>query len=361
MQSNATAAKQSESRLMRAFAEHRVLIAIIVFYSVALLIVGEIYGVSQTSTLFFYFSGGTILINFSILIGLLSLYALWIIVFVRPDRLTHHIWTQVRANYLTAARLGPALPVILFMPVFLSAFTGFKVMIPLINPYSWDPAFALWDQQLHGGIHPWQWLHPLFARPWATLGLNYAYMIWFLFLHLILFWQTFALRDPRLRMQFLVSFTLTWILIGTVAAIVFSSAGPCFYGRITGLADPFVPLMDYLRSLGGEEPIQALRIQEEIWTIYASGEVRIFGGISAMPSLHLGMSALFALLCWRANRWLGLGMTLFTVIMLIGSVHLGWHYAIDGYVAILATIIIWYAVGRALDRRPSRQTEQTIV
>jgi len=32
-------------------------------------------------------------------------------------------------------------------------------------------------------------------------------------------------------------------------------------------------------------------------------------------------------------------------------VHLGWHYAIDGYVSIVATVVIWYSVGWLLNRR----------
>lgn len=38
---------------------------------------------------------------------------------------------------------------------------------------------------------------------------------------------------------------------------------------------------------------------------------------------------------------------------MIGSVHLGWHYAIDGYVSILAVIVIWKAVGWTLHFHPS--------
>jgi hypothetical protein len=42
----------------------------------------------------------------------------------------------------------------------------------------------------------------------------------------------------------------------------------------------------------------------------------------------------------------------FLLVILIGSVHLGWHYAIDGYVGIIGTLILWWACGRLL-RWPS--------
>jgi hypothetical protein len=35
---------------------------------------------------------------------------------------------------------------------------------------------------------------------------------------------------------------------------------------------------------------------------------------------------------------------------MIGPVHLGRHYAIDGYVGILCTLAIWFAVGWTFDR-----------
>jgi hypothetical protein len=36
------------------------------------------------------------------------------------------------------------------------------------------------------------------------------------------------------------------------------------------------------------------------------------------------------------------------LLVLIGSVHLGWHYAVDGYVAIAAVTGFWWIAGRII-------------
>ncbi|AZI35430.1 hypothetical protein NT2_09_00850 [Caenibius tardaugens NBRC 16725] len=60
---------------------------------------------------------------------------------------------------------------------------------------------------------------------------------------------------------------------------------------------------------------------------------------------------------------------LFFAIILIGSVHLAYHYAVDGYAAIIATAIIWIVAGRAArlighgdrqDRQPAGETTDRI-
>ena len=73
--------------------------------------------------------------------------------------------------------------------------------------------------------------------------------------------------------------------------------------------------------------------QDILWKDYASGALDVGNGISAMPSLHVGGATLCALLGCRTNKRLGIALSAYAVILMIGSVHLGWHYAIDGYVA----------------------------
>jgi hypothetical protein len=193
-------------------------------------------------------------------------------------------------------------------------------------------------------------LQPFLGSPRVTSIINFFYNLWFFVMYGVLLWQAFSLRDLRGRMQFFLTFIGCWSLLGNLAATLLSSVGPCYYGRATGLVDPFQPLMAYLWAANESFPVWSLNIQEMLWETYENGRIGFGSGISAMPSVHVSMAFLFALVGWRTGRILGIGFTVFAVLIVIGSVHLGWHYAIDDYAAIVGTWLIWRAVGWLLDR-----------
>jgi len=281
---------------------------------------------------------------------LLFLYPLYIALVIRPARPFTMLIERARSSLFTVERIATALPVLLLLPIFLNSFTVFKSSIAYRSPFNWDARFETADRWLHGGVAPWQLLQPWLGTPAISHFFNLVYVSWFVVLWFVLIWQVVAVHDLRLRAQFLGTMMLCWVLIGSVAAVIFSSAGPCYFGRATGLPDPYGPLMAYLHEANRVSEIWALTTQERLWSLYADGTVGLGGGISAMPSMHVSMTFLFVLLGWRVNRLLGIVALVFCVAILIGSVHLGWHYAIDGYAAAALTGFIWWAVGRALDR-----------
>jgi hypothetical protein len=76
--------------------------------------------------------------------------------------------------------------------------------------------------------------------------------------------------------------------------------------------------------------------------------------------MHVAMATLFALLCWRVRRWLGVIMTIFALVIMIGSVHLAWHYAIDGYVGASGILLIWCLVGRLVGYKEGAAIETNL-
>jgi hypothetical protein len=277
-------------------------------------------------------------------------YAIHLRLVVRPDDFLAAIKRDVFGRFINWRRAAVVLPVFAVLPFFGATFTNLKILIPALQPFSWDPTFAEWDRLLHGGIHPWQWLQPILGHPYLTSLINSVYHSWFFLTYGVLLWQVTNTTRPRLRMQYLLTFLLIWALIGNAAAIMLSSAGPVYFGRVTGLADPFAPLMDYLRQASLVAPVPALGVQDMLWNTYVAKGLAVGGGISAMPSLHVAIAFSFVLLGRAIDRRLLVAGAVFTALILVGSVHLGWHYAIDGYVSILATWLIWRFVGWLLGR-----------
>ncbi len=345
--------------LLAVLRDHRLFIALIGGYTLAGWVTTSLLGAGDRFGPMLYSETLAVIVGV-FLVAFFGGYPIYVIAFVRPKRLTAYIVANMADRFLTRRRLLAALPVFVMMPVFLGAFTSLKSLIPVMNPYGWDVTFAAWDRTLHGGLDPWEWLQPLLGHPLISTSINLIYNSWLAVLYIVLLWQTFSTQNPRLRMQFLLTFVLTWVLLGTVAATALASAGPVYFGRVTGVEDSFAPLMAYLQSVNESYPIGALNAQEFLWKIYLEGGYAPGSGISAMPSLHVAMVFLFALLGWRSGLFPGMVLTAYAVVIFIGSVNLGWHYAIDGYVGIAGAWLIWKFAGFVLGP-PAPGDERVVV
>ena len=232
----ATKETVAQCEVLPALRENRALILIIALYAVAALVLTwQLNLVHDAATLL---TG----LGTSELTGplfALCAYAIYVMLVIRPPQLTRFLITSVR-QYMTRTRMLHALPIFVLFPVFVSSFTIFKAALPLIRPYAWDSRLAQWDLTLHGGTHPWEWLQLLVGHPAFTAFINFSYHLWFFVMIAMFCWLALTMDRPKLRAQFLLSFLISWILLGTVAATLFSSVGPCYYGLIVPGHDPVV-------------------------------------------------------------------------------------------------------------------------
>ena len=136
-----------------------------------------------------------------------------------------------------------------------------------------------------------------------------------------------------------------WLLVLVAAAGVYF-----FYGFVVPGADPFAAQLAALREADQSIPVLALQVQDMLWNDFNTHAGTNALSIAAMPSMHVGTAVLLALLGWRLNRAAGIALTVFAMLVMIGSVHLAWHYALDGYAGGLGAWIIWHACGRLVQR-----------
>lgn len=318
----------------------------VILYGLAILCLASIYDTGITVTSNLYSIPLRISVQFFLVI-LVFFRPVYVMVVQRPHRLTRAIIADYKDIFLNPRRMLTALPVVFFLPVFFSLFTSAKSMVPLIHPFDMDPLLAAADRFIHFGRQPWEWLMPVIGFALATSIVSFTYKTWFFAKFIVCIWQAFSLKRPRLREQFFLTFLFSWIVNGTILAILLSSAGPCYYGDVyPQLENPYAGLMAYLRTAHESYPVFDFGAMEYLWTVYSQHRATMFSGISAMPSMHVAVAFLFALLGWRVSRFMGIAFTAYLAMIMIGSVHIGWHYAVDGYVSILVTWGLWVLAGR---------------
>jgi hypothetical protein len=272
----------------------------------------------------------------------------------RPVSPTRRLMQRVWAVLKDPHRMASGLPIFLAFALFMFVFTTFKGQITAMVPFSWDLAFDRWDRALHFGLRPWEILQPVLSSGLGVFLFNVNYNFWFIVMNLFLVHFAFYVSPGQERTHFFLVFFALWMLGGTLLATVFSSAGPCYFDELGLSSEAYGPLMQRLGEINETWPIWALGTQDMLWSFKQQGSA--LGGVSAMPSMHNATALLFIFVMWGtggALRWL---VTVHGVLIFLGSVLLGWHYAIDAYLSFALMIICWFAlkpVARWWHLRPS--------
>ena len=233
-----------------------------------------------------------------------------------------------------------------------SSMTVFKTTVVGAAGYHWDISFAAIDRALFG-TDPWRISHAILDRSWMTDALDRLYHPLFMPMVLGYILCLVLPGHPALRRTYMGSYLVAWVLIAMGLAWAFASAGPVYEGALWGDGTTYAPLLERLAAQEAEtRPFYALRAQAYLLAAQERGLSQFGGGISAMPSMHVVLAALWAFAGWHLSRWLGLVLTLYTALIWVGSVHLGWHYAVDGIVSLAVLAAIWWSVGRLVGLYP---------
>ena len=229
-----------------------------------------------------------------------------------------------------------ALPFIAF-PTFMIAFTTAKTGIPFLVGYGWETFWADADSLLFGQD---VWRYAYYLPPGGMRLMEQAYAWWGLIVHASL--TLIALyASPKKVLIFFTATFATWFVGGCLMAYAFSAAGPAFAHLHTpALQGRFAAFHDFwISSFGDSGPIRfSQRYLEAARFDHVAARG---GGISAMPSMHVGMVALLSIAAWR-TYWF-IPAAAFWAVILVASGLTGYHYWIDGLIATAVALATWVA------------------
>jgi PAP2 superfamily len=260
----------------------------------------------------------------------------------------HRRWQlDVRAPWLLVAVLlaGTTLPV----------FELFKQRLLPTRGFPFDPMLATLDRVLFFGHDGWQVTHALFGSLSATLAIDRLYALWIPLMFAFPAVTVMLIDDVRQRVRILATWLASWIIIAGGSAWIFGSAGPCYYVALVGPDAGFAAFNAKFAAMAATARAQGpVLINFDLQILLLNGwrsgveSNAAAGGISAMPSMHVAMAGLFAMAGFVHSRGLGWAMSVYALVIWIGSIHLGWHYATDGIIGFAMMFALWKLTGRLI-------------
>jgi hypothetical protein len=242
-------------------------------------------------------------------------------------------------------RFRPRLPLLvlpgLITPLFLAGYTIAKTSVARLVPARWDAEWAALDRWIFGE-DPWRISHAWLGHAATAAMEDFYTMIWGGALVVSAVAVT-LIAGRRLIGRFFLAMSLAWMTGGILLASLMWAAGPVFAPHFDpALADRFTPLQQALAALlDPNSPI--LLTQKYLLRELGLQSVAKGGGISAMPSMHIAAATIYVLASWRT--WWLVPSLLFLALTFLGSVHFGYHYAVDAPVAALVAILCWKLAG----------------
>lgn len=252
------------------------------------------------------------------------------------------MFSPARLAYLTAGVLC-----LMALSLFQSVFTALKTALPIIRGgFPYDEIHAAVDRSIHFNTDPWRLLQPFLGYDSVRHLIEWNYnVLWFVFCFATLFFMMTSPKAAKLRSRYLLCFCLIWIVLGTLVAGLFLSAGPAYFGFVTGDTQRFADQIAFL-ARGSDRLHSAASYQHYLWAIYSEKSLDFGSGISAFPSVHVGLITLTALFIAEMKRKLAVVLASYVALVMVSSVYLGWHYAIDGYVSVVVTLLIYASINK---------------
>ncbi|MBU7580657.1 MAG: phosphatase PAP2 family protein [Porphyrobacter sp.] len=213
-----------------------------------------------------------------------------------------------------------------------------KMWMSLINPRLWDGLYWQTDELVRPLVDLAFAVHRLTdsALPAGEHLYLFAFLAMFAGSIIVHSMQAFIVFRKVIFSAMLVH------VLGALAYCIMPAVGPFLYEQgVNGLESARQQHMygGYLALADGGRG----------W-IASKGSTFMFAAVAAMPSLHVGSSAVFLHYAWRHARWLGVAYVPLFVFIVFEAVATRWHYWID-VIAGLALTALAIAITTAVFRR----------
>ena len=221
-----------------------------------------------------------------------------------------------------------------------------KMWVPLINPALFDAAYMASDESLRPLVDAFTW-----ASTTIRANLNPEFR-WYQFLFLTMFVLTFC-RFAAVRNALYPRFAVSMLLmvsLGALSYLIAPALGPFIYedGNVPAATEAQAAMYAAYQNVQAEGAAWITRNGSDYFT----------GALAAMPSLHVGYASLMTYYMLKNRDYMAPLFVLIWLWILVDSVALRWHYAIDAPAGIaLAALVIWLTNRLSAHSEDPRATE----